>query len=71
VRTQRPRITVSGVVDEDDREAFGDFDIETTGEYTVLIGELDQTALLGVRNRLRALGLRIVHLSNQGETQES
>ena len=65
MRTQRHRITVSGVLNEDEREAFGDFDIETTGGYTVLIGELDQPILFSVRNRLRTLGLAIVDLSVQ------
>jgi hypothetical protein len=49
-------------LDDADREAFGDFDIEITGEYTVLIGEVDQPTLDGVLNRLRPLGLRIVSL---------
>jgi hypothetical protein len=65
MRTQRHRITVSGVLNEDKREAFGDFDIETVGGYTVLIGELDQPILFSVRNRLRTLGLAIVDLSVQ------
>ena len=68
MRTQRCRITFSGVLDDADREAFGDFDIETTGGYTVLICEVDQPTLDGLQNRLRALGLWIVSL-NQAETQ--
>ena len=65
MRTQRHRITVSSVLNEDERETFGDFDIETVGGYTVLVGELDQSILLSVRNRLRTLGLAIVDLSVQ------
>ena len=68
MRTQRCRITFSGVLDDADREAFGDFDIEVTDGYTVLIGEVDQPTLDGVQNRLGALGLRIVSL-NQAGTQ--
>jgi hypothetical protein len=62
VRTKRCKITFSGILDDADREAFGDFDIETTGGYTVLIGEVDQPTLAGLQNRLGALGLWIVSL---------
>jgi hypothetical protein len=68
VRTQRCRITFYGVLDDADREAFGDFDIETTDGCTVLIGEVDQPTLDGLQNRLGALDLWIVSL-NQAETQ--
>jgi len=68
MRTHRCRITIHGGLDEDGREAFGDFDIEPNGADTVLIGELDQSGLRGVLNRVQALGLRIVDLSGQAET---
>jgi hypothetical protein len=59
----RCRITVSGVLGEADSAAFADFDIETSGTYSVLIGELDQLKLSGVQNHLRPMGLRVVGLA--------
>jgi hypothetical protein len=55
VTTQRCRITVSGVLDEADRLAFRDFDIQTVGVHTVLIGELDQPTLGGGQGYARRL----------------
>ncbi len=68
MRTHRCQITIHGGLGEDDREAFRDFDIEPNGADTVLIGELDQSGLRGVLNRVQALGLRIVDLIGQAET---
>jgi hypothetical protein len=49
VHTVRCRITVSGVLGEADGAAFADFDIETSGTYSVLIGDVDQLKLHGVQ----------------------
>jgi hypothetical protein len=63
MRTHRYRITITGGLCEIDREAFGDFRIESGGANTVLIGDLDQAALFGALNRIQALGLELVELS--------
>ncbi len=65
--TQRGRITFSGVLDGTDRLAFSDFDIQTVGGNTVLIGELDQPTIDGVINRLRPLGRMILSLDSEAE----
>ena len=69
--TQRGRITFSGVLDEADRLAFSDFDIQTVGENTVLIGELDQPTLVSVTNRLLPLGRMILSLDSEAEAHGS
>ena len=61
------RITFSGLLDEADRLAFSDFDIQTVGGDTVLIGELDQPTLVSVTNRLRPLGRMILSLDSEAE----
>jgi hypothetical protein len=63
VGTHRYRITIAGSLGEIGREAFADFAIETNGTNTVLIGTLDQAALYGALNRIRALSLELVELS--------
>ncbi len=67
----RGRITFSGVLDEADRLAFSDFDIQTVGGNTVLIGELDQPTLVSVTNRLRPLGRCILSLNSEAEAPGS
>jgi uncharacterized protein (UPF0128 family) len=69
VRTHRHRITIRGAPGEALREAFRDFDIELNGADTVLIGELDQSRMRDVLRRVKALGLKVVDLSSQDETQ--
>ena len=69
--TQRGRITFSGVLDEVDRLAFSDFDIQTVGGNTVLIGELEQPTLVSVTNRLLPLGRRILSLDSEAEAHGS
>jgi hypothetical protein len=44
------------------REAFGGLEIDTEPTATVLSGELDQAALLGLIDRVRALGLELVDI---------
>ena len=63
--THRYRITISGGLDETAREMFEDLDIEPTAAGTVLTGDLDQAALLGVLNRIGLLGLELVKVSRQ------
>jgi len=62
VRTHRYRITISGGLDESERELFEDFDIQSSARDTVLTGELDQAALHGTLSRIRWLGLELVEV---------
>jgi hypothetical protein len=59
----RYQITISGGLGATAREAFADFRIEPNGINTALIGELDQAALYGALNRILALGLELVALT--------
>ena len=63
MRTHRYRITISGGLGETGREVFEDFRIEPSGTHTVLVGDLDQSALYGVINRIEALGLELIELA--------
>lgn len=56
------RIVVSGCLGEASREAFGSFKIVPNGASTVLLAELDQSALYGALNRIQSLGLELVAL---------
>jgi hypothetical protein len=62
VPAHRYRITISGALGEVGREVFGDLRIEGDGANTVLTGDLDEAALLGVLNRVLVLGLELVDL---------
>jgi hypothetical protein len=54
---------VSGLVPEDVLEDFGDVNVTTAGVSTVLSGTVgDQSALLGLLARLRALGLDVIEV---------
>lgn len=56
-------VRVSGLVPEDVLEEFSDVVITTTGVSTVLSGTIhDQSALLGLLARLRALGLDVIEV---------
>jgi hypothetical protein len=56
-------IRVSGLVPEDVLEDFGDVNVTMAGVSTVLSGTVnDQSALLGLLARLRALGLNVVEV---------
>jgi hypothetical protein len=70
VRTHRYRITICGGLGEADREALGDLRIESSGMNTVLTGDLDQAALHGVLNRIRALGIELAEVSRLPEGTE-
>ena len=63
MRTHRYQITISGGIREIGREAFGELLVESHGTDTILIGDLDQAALLGALNRILALGLELIELS--------
>ncbi len=63
VRTHCYRIIIAGGLGEIGREAFKDFSIVPNGTNTVLIGNLDQSALHGALNRMLALGLELVELN--------
>jgi hypothetical protein len=54
------RIVVSGRLGHMSREAFADFKIEPNATNTVLIAELDQSALYGALNRIQSLGLELI-----------
>ena len=60
LRTHRYRITISGRLGPAAREAFASFDITPDGLATALASEMDQAALHGALNRIRALGLELV-----------
>ena len=63
MRTHRYQITIFGGLGELGREAFADFKIEYADGNTVLTGDLDQAALYSALNRILALGLELVALS--------
>jgi hypothetical protein len=63
VRKYRYRIIIFGGLGETGREAFGDFRIESNGTNTELIGDLDQSGLHGVLNRIQAFGLELMELT--------
>lgn len=56
------RIVISGELSETGHEELADFRIECHGTNTVLVGDLDQAALFGTLNRIRALGLELADL---------
>ena len=66
MRTHRYRITVFGRLGMVGRDAFAGFDIRLDGRATVLAGELDQAALFGALNRIRALGLELIGVARLG-----
>ena len=55
-------IRVVGKIGPAAREAFGGLDMDTEPTATVLSGELDQAALHGLLDRVRALGLELVDI---------
>ena len=66
MRTHRYRITISGRLGPAAWEAFSGLDITRDGLATALAGELDQAALHGALNRIRALGLELVGVDRLG-----
>ena len=64
-------VRVSGLVPDDAIAEFGDISVSTTSVSTVLSGEIsDQSALLGLLARLRALGLDVVEVRRVLTTPE-
>ena len=64
-------VRVSGLVSDDAIAEFGDIQVTTTTVSTVLSGEVsDQSALLGMLARLRALGLDVVEVRRVLTTPE-
>jgi len=67
VPTHRYRIVVSGALGKVGRDVFWDLRVESNGTNTALIGDLDQTALYGVLDRILILGMELVELSRLHE----
>lgn len=63
MRGHRYRITIGGGLGEAGRQAFEGFQIESNHKDTVLICDLDQSALYGALNRIQSLGLELVALT--------
>jgi hypothetical protein len=66
LRTHRYRITIFGRLGPVAREAFASFDITLDGLAIALAGEMDQAALHGTLNRIKALGLELVGVARLG-----
>ncbi|HEX5296029.1 MAG TPA: hypothetical protein VFW50_03495 [Streptosporangiaceae bacterium] len=66
MRTHRYRITIVGRLGPAAREEFASFDITPDGLATALASEMDQAALHGALNRIRALGLELVGVDRLG-----
>ena len=66
MRTHRYRITIAGRLGPAAKEAFASFDITPDGLATALASEMDQAALHGALNRIRALGLELVGVDRLG-----
>ena len=56
----RYQITVGSGLGEAGREAFEGFKIEPDGGNTLLVADMDQSALFGALNRIQSLGLELV-----------
>ena len=56
------QITLAGGLGEAGREAFDGFKIEPDGQGTMLVADMDQSALYGALNRIHSLGLELVEL---------
>jgi hypothetical protein len=55
----RYEIRLSGPLDKASREAFVGLDMVSDGALTVVTADLDQAALHGLLERIRALGLEL------------
>jgi hypothetical protein len=55
-------VRVVGTLGSAGQEAFGGLSIDTEPAATVLSGEMDQAALHGLIDRVRALGLELVDI---------
>ena len=64
-------VRLSGLLPDEALEDFDDFRVTTTGACTVLSGSvIDQSALLGLLARLRALGMEVVEFRRVPSTQD-
>ncbi len=52
------------------KEAFADLSVDTEPTSTVLSGELDQAALLGLIDRVRALGLELIDIRRIRDSEQ-
>lgn len=64
-------IRVVGKIGPAAREAFGGLEVDTEPTSTVLSGEMDQAALHGLLDRVRALGLELVEIRRVRGTDAS
>lgn len=55
-------IRIAGALGPAAREAFGDVSVDTEPTSTILTGELDQAALHGLLERVRALGIELMDI---------
>jgi hypothetical protein len=60
VTSRSYEIRVTGALGPAAREAFADMAVEVEPATTVLTGDLDQSALHALLDRVRALGLELV-----------
>ena len=56
-------VRVAGVIGPAAREAFDDLTIRVEPSATVLAGSLDQAALHGLIERIKALGLELIDIT--------
>jgi hypothetical protein len=56
----RYQITIGGDLGDAGCEAFEGFKIEPDGENTLLVADMDQSALFGALNWIQFLGLELV-----------
>ena len=60
VHKHRYQITVHGGLGDAGQQAFEGFKIEPDGENTLLVADMDQSALFGALNWIQFLGLELV-----------
>ena len=63
-------IRVTGALGPAAREAFADMAVEVEPATTVLTGDLDQSALHALLDRVRALGLELVDVSRHRRIEQ-
>jgi hypothetical protein len=63
VHTHLYRITIEGDLGWAGREAFEEYNIESSGGRTSLIADLDQAALYGALIRLQSLGFELMEIA--------
>lgn len=63
-------VRVLGTLGPAAREAFAELAVDTEPTSTVLSGELDQAALLGLIDRVRALGLELIDIRRVRDSEQ-